>query len=81
MSFSKNLNRLMKARGWTTSAHLVAAMADNGVHATTWSADRWLAGQNTPRAHLIPHIAKALGVEPNELFADSPDPVASAVNE
>lgn len=81
MSFSKNLNRLMNKRGWSTSAHLVAALADQDINVSTWSVDRWLAGTNAPRAHLVPHIAKALGVEPNELFADPPEPVVSAVNE
>ncbi|HOF40647.1 MAG TPA: hypothetical protein PLD73_11275 [Candidatus Hydrogenedentes bacterium] len=74
MSFATNLNRLMRERGWSTSAHLVAALADIGVRATTWSADRWIAGANAPRAYLVPHIAKALGVEPGELFAEQTEP-------
>lgn len=81
MSFATNLNRLMRERGWSTSAHLVAALADNGVHATTWSADRWITGANAPRAHLVPHIAKALGVELTELFAEHSEPTVPAVNE
>ena len=81
MNFSENLNRLMKRRGWSTSAHLVAALADIGVNVSTLSVDRWRQGSRTPHTRTVPHIAKALGVEPNELFADSPEPVASAVNE
>lgn len=81
MSFSHNLNRLMRERGWSSSAHLVAALADIGVNVSTLSVDRWRQGERSPHARTVPHIAKALGVEPNDLFADPPEPVASAVNE
>ena len=81
VSFFENLNRLLKERGWSTSAHLVAALADQDISVSTWTVDRWIAGANSPRAHLVPHIAKALGVELTELFAEHSEPTIPAVNE
>ena len=69
MSLTSNLNTLLSVRHWT-SAHLVAALADRGITVTQWTVERWLAGQTSPRADMIPEIAAALGVEPNDLFAD-----------
>jgi transcriptional regulator with XRE-family HTH domain len=80
VSFSHNLNRLMKERGWSSSAHLVAALADIGVNVSTLSVDRWRQGERSPHARTVPHIAKALGVELTELFAEHSEPTVKEVS-
>lgn len=72
MAFDKNLNRLMQERNWTVS-HLVAALSDRGCEVNHTTVQRWIDGNNQPRAGMVSEICGALGCEPNDLFADHAD--------
>jgi transcriptional regulator with XRE-family HTH domain len=64
-----NLARLLAARGWKTF-HLAAAINDSGIDISDATIRRWVSGDREPQARYIPAIADALGVTPNELFAE-----------
>lgn len=76
MAFTDNLNAAMARKGWQP-CQLAAALAERGVPISEWTVRQWLAGSRAPRNRFIPHIADALGTDPNELFGFEPEPVAA----
>lgn len=69
--FQANLNREMARLGWAWQ-HLVAALHDLGVEVSQSTVERWISGDNEPRAALITTIAKALKCSTDALL-DVPD--------